>query len=139
MRRRTAVVLIVVGVVSAAVVACAVLAVGGRGPLGALVCPVTVTRYDEAPYPAQRWQGTITLRAGDQASVGGHGDPLPADTPPELIGAADAVQVTSVVRPTEQRCDRVVSGYRFYLLTANRDVVLERMSENPVRIRVTQV
>ncbi|WP_344076409.1 hypothetical protein [Luedemannella helvata] len=129
--------LVVAAVLVALAAATVVVGMQGKGPLGTLLCATSMTSYDRIPSPAPLLEGTVTLRAGEKVSVGGYGDPLPRDTAPELIGDASAIELSSTVAPTEEHCDRVVSGYRFQVLTAVRPVTLELLSQRPARVRVT--
>jgi hypothetical protein len=105
------------------VVAGAAVGVGGvrgRGPLGSVLCPVRATGYAQVPYPAPPLTRDVRLPVEQAGSVGGYGDPLPPATQPGLVGDRAAVRVRTVVEPTEERCGRVVAGYRFFVLTAVR-------------------
>lgn len=92
----------------------------GHGPLAALLCPRSVTGYAQVPYPAPPLTHDTRLRVGQEGSLGGYGDPLPADDPPALVGDRSVVRIRTVVRATERRCGRVVEGYRFFVVTAVR-------------------
>lgn len=132
--RRRVRILVVLGLV--AVIAAGVLfGRQGRGPLSAVLCPLQETHYDQVPHPAPRLFESERLPAGGQVSIARYGAELPPYDPPELEGDIDAVTMESQVIPTAQRCDRVLSGYRMYVLTARRAVTVALSSYD--RIVVT--
>jgi hypothetical protein len=99
-----------------------------RGPISRLVCPATVTAYDQMPRPdVPVVTGRHLAEVGDGFAVGGHRDPMPAGLP-RVEGDASVVRyVRAETAPTEERCGKVVAGYRYHIYIAERpgDVVID--------------
>ncbi|MDG6101532.1 hypothetical protein Daura_39285 [Dactylosporangium aurantiacum] len=133
MRRLVIVVLLALG---AAGLALAVPAV--RAAVHDLACPATFTAYARQPLPdVPVVTATHLAVVGDRFAVGGHRDPMPAGRPP-VEGDASLVRYEHAeTSPTEQRCGRVVAGYRYHVYTATRagavviDGHLVRISARP--------
>jgi hypothetical protein len=83
-----------------------------------LVCPESVTTYAHVPFPAPPLTADTSLTVGQEVSVGGYTEALPSKRMPALAGDTTVVRQRTVVRPTAQRCGRVVEGYQFAVLTA---------------------
>jgi hypothetical protein len=103
-------------------------ALARRGPVYRLACPARITAYDQLPRPGVPLvTGAHRARVGDTFAVGGRRDPMPAGRP-RLGGDASAVRyVRAETSPTEERCGRVVAGYRYHLYAAEHpgDVVID--------------
>jgi hypothetical protein len=85
-----------------------------------LVCPESVTGYAHVPFPAPLLIGDARLTVGQEVSVGGYTEALPSKRVPTLAGDTTVVRVRTVVKPTVERCGRIVEGYQFLVLTAVR-------------------
>jgi len=122
--RRLVIVLAVLGVIGLI----AGPALARRGPVYRLACPARITAYDQLPRPAVPVvTGAHRAQVGDTFAVGGRRDPMPAGRP-ALGGDASVVRyVRAETSPTEERCGRVVAGYRYHVYVAEHagDVVID--------------
>ena len=90
-----------------------------RGPIYRLACPETITAYARMPRPdVPVVAGAYLAEVGDRFAVGGHYEPMPAGRP-RVGGDASVVRYDRAeTSPTDERCGRVVAGYRYHIYVA---------------------